>query len=170
MRSHIIIRSVGVFLLTLAAVISFSGCNSYGNQPEGTTAYTAQFPYSAQEYMSFLNKEIVPVTNQLTTHMILAQNVAQGTYPASEALASAQSGLRIIQEVRDNIDIMQPAYEYDEERLDTLRILDNIEATFSSYIEELGKAQPDGNLLNSYSEIMQSDYLTLTGMFNIYWQ
>ena len=163
-------QKIGLFAFTAAAVVSLCGCTNYGSQPNGTTVYTAQFPYSAQEYMSFLNKEIEPVTNQLTTHMLLAQNVADGTYPASEALASAQDSLRIIQESRDNVDTMQPAYEYDEERISVLRVLDNAEATMTSYIEELQKDQPNANQLRAYSDIMRSDYLTLTGLFNVYWE
>lgn len=162
------LKILAVFMFSLMLIVCMVGC---GNETGGSdNTYSAQLPYSAQEYTSFINKEITPVTNQLITQMMMVKNVANGEGQKNDALYSAKASLSVVQDCYNAVDIMQPATEYTDLRLEVLTNLQNIEATLETYIAELEKDTPDKSILDKVSADMETQYTALTALFGVYWQ
>ena len=87
-----------------------------------------------------------------------------------DALNSAKEGLRVIQECKSAIDVMQPPDVYSENRLEVLRTVGNAENTMEAYIAELEKSELDSNRMLALADVMKSDFIALTGQFQVIWK
>lgn len=164
-------KKIAQFIIcSTAALFLFTGCSSYGSIQEDETRYSAQFAYSANDYQMYINREIEPITNILSSNMLLARNVVNGEYPVEDALNSAKEGLRVIQECKSAIDVMQPPDVYSENRLEVLRTVGNAEKTMEAYIAELEKSELDSNRILALADVMKSDFIALTGQFQVIWK
>lgn len=160
------------FIMIAVALIStilLSSCGNSGSSDNKVT-YSAQLPYSAQEYSLYLNKEIEPITNQLVTQMMMARNVADGECNAEDAIASAKASLATVEECYASVDVMQPAKDYTELRLNALQTIDRVSATLKTYIAEMEKETPDMEAIRSLAKNMQTEYADLTALFNSNWK
>ena len=160
------------FIMIAVALIStilLSSCGNSGSSDNKAT-YSAQLPYSAQEYSLYLNKEIEPITNQLVTQMMMARNVADGECNTEDAIASAKASLATVEECYASVDVMQPAKDYTELRLNALQTIDRVSATLKTYIAEMEKETPDMEAIRSLAKNMQTEYADLTALFNSNWK
>lgn len=117
--------------------------------------------------MLFINKQINPVANQLTTQILMAQNVANGDYPLESAINSAKASLKIVRDSKQNVNTMIPPETYKENRMEVLRCMANAENTITKYIEEMEKGSTN---TKQYADIMKSDFITLTGQGTNYYE
>ena len=62
---------------------------------------------------------------------------------------------------------MQPAKGYEEYRLDVLQAVANVENTFETYINILQEDVPDRQNLLAIADVMESDFIAVTALFNI---
>ena len=157
-----------VFILIVVMSVCFIGCSDNANNTDNT--YSAQWAYSPQEYTSFVNKEITPVTNQLVTQIMMSRNMISMEGSKTDALYSAKESLSIVQESYNAIDSMQPAEEYSELRTNAMTHLQEVTNTLETYIKELEKDQPDTSVLQSISSDMETQYTSLTGLLGVYWK
>lgn len=161
-----LIITASIMCVTILGLLC--GCaQPYGQRTPNDTVYSAQFAYSDVEYTMYVDRELNPVANVISANLMLARNTANGEYPKKDALASAQSALEIIMASQKNIDVMQPAKGYEEYRTDVLQALVNIENTFETYIDILEEDTPDRQNLLTIADVMESDFIAITALFNI---
>lgn len=162
-------RFVTAFIIVCSfTLVLLCGCVQHPWQKNADdTIYSAQFPYSDVEYTMYVNRELDPVTNVLSANLMLARNVADDEYPQEDALMSATSALKTVQESKENINVMQPATGYEDYRLDVLQALVNAENTLETYIKILAESSPDRESLLAIAEVMESDFIAITALFNI---
>ena len=72
-----------------------------------------------------------------------------------------------MQASKENINVMQPAKGYEEYRLDVLQAVANVENTFETYINILQEDVPDRQNLLAIADVMESDFIAVTALFNI---
>lgn len=158
-----------LIIICLAMLLSLSACTNGDSSGEENT-YNIQYPYSAQGYTSFLNKEIEPVTNEIVTQMMIAKSIVEGEYSASDAILSAKSSLKIVQDSFSAVDEMTPAVGYEQNRIAVLTALQETESVLNSYVGELQKEQINQGAIQSLSAKMKAQYTVLTSQFNICWK
>lgn len=160
--------SAAILMTAIIAASLFCGCaQQYGQRNPDETVYSAQFAYSDVEYTMYVNRELDPVANALSANLMLARNTANQEYPREDALASAQAALDTVQASKENINVMQPAKGYEEYRLDVLQAVANVENTFETYINILQEDVPDRQNLLAIADVMESDFIAVTALFNI---
>ena len=160
MRIRHITAAAAVLLLAAAA-----GCGLTGGQ---VGRYATQMPLTASEYTIMVNKEIALVMNLLETHMSNGRNVIRGRYPASDEAGNAEHSIVMTQEAISSVDSLYPAKGYEDDRLDTLRRMENALNSLENYLETLEHG--DYEILDGLISIMQGDYVALKGMFSITWE
>lgn len=163
------------FLFIIFSVFLFNGCYGIFNDPLLNTEkkekdYIIEFAMNPSSYTSYIDKELEPVTNQLTSIILNAKNVSSGFYPASDALENSDYSLNIIRECIDGIDVMRPPVEYEENRENVLRLLKNVENSIITYQDILKTEPVDTSSLESIIEILKADFFALTSEFNVYWE
>lgn len=163
-------KLISLFLLILlSSTTIFAGCyESIRNNTDET--YIMSESLDASSYCLFINKEISACTNQLSSMMLICNNVAKGSYHASDALESAKESYDIIESAREKVDIMTPPPQYEDNRLDTLRLMDNASDDIDTMIDILSTTPLDTFALEDLSSVMQSDFIALTSEFNIYYK
>ena len=159
-------KSIKIISLIIISSIVLAGCAEPKQVKDGTV-YTTEFPQSAMEYTIFIDKEIVTVTNELTTQILLSKFALQGTYPIEDAIDSAKNSIDIIQDCIDTVDTMNPTNGYDETRVRVLKQFANCKADIEAYLELLEEGNLTESNINSVKALMQADYLALTGEFNV---
>lgn len=163
-------------IVSLSIAISlcfvFSGCGSYAeNNPTNTNeTYIMPEALDAAQYCSFINKEITACTNQLSTLMLLADQVAENEYKASDTKLSAEQSLGIIKDCYDKVDIMTPPAQYKDTRENVLRCMENATESVETLITLLSEYPLNTNTIKSHNSVLQGDFIALTAEFNVYYQ
>ena len=145
-------RIFSVFL-AVALVLCISGC-----------ANSSPSTLDDHGYMLTLNKQIAVVTNQLTTQMGNTKNVSPETL--KNIAASAESSARIIGEAIAEVKAMPAPAQYEVNRQNALRIMETSREHIMQFIERL-KADDGTADYADIAKLLQSDFTTLTGEFNV---
>lgn len=156
-------------LILLCATTIFAGCDESVRDNTDET-YIMIESLDASSYCLFVNKEITACTNQLSSMMLLCKNVAKDNYPASEALDSAIESFDIVESAREKVDIMTPPPQYEDNRINTLRLMENASDDIDTMINILSTTPLDTVALEDLSSVMQTDFIALTSEFNIYYK
>lgn len=157
-----------IILIAIALIFSLVGCGINSNT--GDNEYNMEYATDAQQYCIFMNRQINVILNQLSSNMIVAHDVAQGEYPASDALKTAEQSMGIIQAAREEVEKMMPPEKYKDTRDNTLRVMVNAENDIQTYIDELKRDELRTNAIDSLASIMQTDFAALTAEFNQYYE
>ena len=157
-------KIIGILAIIIALMLS--GCSESKAPEPPKDTYSAEFAQSPMEYMIFIDKEIAPITNALTTEILLSRHVEQGSITKEKALESANSSLNTINECINEVDIMQPPLEYAETRDNVLSAMDQARADMEEYIAVLKDEKSTS--LSSLRSSMQADFILITGEFNVY--
>jgi hypothetical protein len=160
-----------IFFITVLSVLFLSGCAPQGNAPSRDNPRTAgetydtQFPLSAMEYQLLLDKEIGLVLHEASMHIANARNVEAGVYPVSDEIANLDHTLNLTDEAIVSITNAYPAKTYEDDRLDTLRLLENVKETFLAYKKTLlGESDYE---IEDIRKLLKSDFVALSGRFNV---
>lgn len=157
---------LGLFTFILVALIALSSCGEIvSSRNEVPDTYSAQYAQSPTEYMIFIDKEITPITNCLTTEILLSRHVEEGSITKEKALESAKSTLNTITECIEQVDMMQPPASYTEVRQNVLSAMDQCKVDIEEYIDVL-----EGEKTTSFSSLrdsMQADFILITGEFEL---
>ena len=153
------------FLMLFMLTVTLFGCTEPQIVGSGQVAYTTEFAQSEMEYGVFLDKEIVPITNELTTQILLAKRVMAGSYPIQDAIDSAKASLEKIEECIAKVDTMNPPEQDESVRVAVLKSMQNCKDDIETYIKELESGKMDEAKIEELRKIMQADYIALTGNF-----
>ncbi len=157
----------GILFALAISLFLLGGCTKPQTIETGKTMYSTQFEQSTMEYTIFLDKEITPITNALTTQILLIKHVVNDNYPLSDALDSAKSALDVISDCIEQVDTMNPPDSYEDLRVSVLKSMNNCKNDVETYIDELESGEIDKDRLDSLRKIMQADYIALTGDFQV---
>jgi len=151
--------------LFIICLFLLAGCTV----PQDDGHYTAEFPYDPLQYMTFLNKEINVVQNQLNSSVSLTVMVTRGEYPAGQAAESIQESLDVIKAVYTAVDVMRPPVKYVDTRERLLRLLRSVEDDCDRLIQELQKPAPDNRRLIEIKNLLLGHSTAISSLANIYW-
>lgn len=158
-----------IAVLSIICLLILSACAPTNNNATQET-YIMDYALDAAAYCSYVNKEIDACTNQLTTLMLLTDQVKDGEYPAADCLKSAEYAVEIIKACYEQVDIMPPPAQYADTRVNVLRCMDNSKRDVESLINELSKSPVDTKNLESINSLMQGDYIALSAEFNVFYE
>lgn len=156
-------NKIALFLAVIILCLLFSGCASHKDSGDAYMDYALD----AHGYCLFANRELTAILNQLSTQMLMAQEVKDG-YDAISTKAGAKESLTAIQEAHERIYAMPAPDEYRTNRENTLRIIELVEQDMQSFIDVLDA--PNIERLDEISKSMQSNFIALTAEFNIYYK
>jgi len=150
--------------------VSFLAACTPINSNNTEETYIMDYALDAAGYCTYINKEIDACTNQLTSLMMLVDQVKDGEYPVNDCLQSAQYSLDIITSCYNQVDKMPPPSQYADTRLNVLRCMDNAKRDIESLIDELSLADVNSENLESINSLMQGDYVALSAEFNVFYE
>ena len=159
-----------VFLLPVALL---AGCS----QKTGTEAlltdngiviYNSDDSTDAMNYVTYVNKELDLVMNVLSTHMANGDSISKGDYIVEDEIDAVDESLVLVAEAIESVNTLNPPEGYENDRLAILRRMKNAENTLEAYKKalEAGKTSSIGD----YVKLMEGDYVTLSGYFDIFWE
>lgn len=151
----------------LFLIILLCGCTPSQNT-DGR--YSAEFPYDAQQYMMFLNKEIQAPVNHLSAAISALTKYKTGEFTDDGLLELLNSGHTIVSEASQAIYAMRPAKEYADTAKEILDVLETVKYLYSECIREMKKEEPDTGVLEDIKNRMYESYLRLTAEGNTYWR
>lgn len=160
-----------IFALSLS-ILAFAGCGSanHGLTIDGEKAletdgtYTTQTRLSALEYSIFMNKQVTVFTNNLSTHMALAQNSKNFNYDAN--LVTAQNSLDQMQDALDEVIVTYPSQGSDNDRETAITTMKTAISHMNEYIEKI-KNNED---ISNFASYFENDFLGLTSVASLYYQ
>jgi hypothetical protein len=161
-----ILATVASICLLCAALC---GCQSTGNaDPTGTT-YNMSHGLDAHQYCLFVNRHINVVANQLISQAMLASRYNTSSDTQS-FITSVENSLQVIIDSRHEVEIMAPPTQYAENRINTLRLMDDAKDDISALLEELKKTNIDEGKVNALASEMQTDFIALLAEFDVYYK
>lgn len=153
-KKYIVLMMIGMFL-------ALYGCSQNSNNNE--TTYATQNRVSSLEYGIYMNKQIQIYINQLTTRMGIARNISQG-YDAENEYKLALDSAETMQNVYDEVKVVYPSDNADNNREDTLLAMNTAIDHMNSYAE----AVKNNENLEDYIKDFENDFNQLTGLANFY--
>lgn len=156
-----------LILLSAMMLISIAACK-LPEKDDPSIVYDTDTAYSPQMYTSYINKQIEPVTNVLVSQMGLADKVCDSEYPVQDAITSAKTAIETIETSIKGVDNMFPPVKYTSLRDDVLQALVNAKDTVETYLNELEQPYVNSAKIKSCRDLMEGDFITLTGLFNVY--
>lgn len=163
------IKKISVVFLVVVLLFT-TGCTATKTLNASTEpTYIMPESMDAMSYQLFINKEINACTNQLSTLMLLCDSYSDGVYPADDLLEGAEYSLGIINEAYEQVDIMTPAPQYEDTRVNVLKMMNNAKYDVQQLIDFLSN---DSNVLsvNEITALMQADFIALTAEFNVFYE
>jgi hypothetical protein len=161
----------GLFLSTLcltacspAPTDNYKKVDNSGNVVE----YSTQDSIDPTNYTIYVNKELDLVMNILSTHISMGDNIIKGKYFAADELANVKSDLDMVAEAISSVEVLNPPTDYEDDRAAILRKMVNAQDTLNAYCEVL----ESGDLTNLQDcvDLMESEYISLSGSFNVQWE
>lgn len=167
-------RPIACLLIIGALCLSIlPGCHSekevhYTVVPDDTTVYFTEDSVDAYNYTMYVNKEITLVANILETHMAIGDSIQKGKYLAEDEIDSVRSDLDMVAEAIASVETLNPPRDYEDDRSAILSRMANAESSLSAYLEALEDS--DTSAVGSAVDLMEGDYIALTGAFNLMWE
>jgi hypothetical protein len=166
-------RKTILFGITVLATL-LAGCAPPENAPSAENprkigdVYDTEFPLSALDYTTLLNKEAGLVLHKLSSHMSASASVVRGEYPAKDEVKNAEHSIAMVEESIISVTNANPAKTYEDDRLEVLRLMKNAKASLEAYKEALEAG--DGEMIEKTNNLMKGDFVALSGMFNVMWE
>ena len=150
-----------IVLIMLVISLALGGCSQ--NSKNNETTYATQNKVSSLEYGIYMNKQIQIYINQLTTRMGIARNISHG-YDADNDYKLALDSVNTMQSVYDEVEVVYPSDNGDDNREDTLLAMNTAIEHMNSYAE----AVKNNENLEDYIKDFENDFNQLTGLANFY--
>lgn len=161
------ILAIAASICLLCAVLC--GCQAAGNaDPTGTT-YNMSHGLDAHQYCLFVNRHINVVANQLISQAMLASRYNANS-DTDSFITSVENSIQVIIDSRHEVEIMAPPAQYAENRLNTLRLMDDAKDDMSALLEELKETNVDESKVNALASEMQTDFIALLAEFDVYYK
>lgn len=167
------VKHILIFLTLSALTIGLlTSCGDSTDQKtditdEGVVIYDTDTATDSMNYTNYTNKEIDLVMNILSTHIANADNVNKGKYIASDELSALISDRDKVAEAIDSVEGLNPPNKYEDDRDTILERISNADGTLEAYQKALEDGETD---LQDYIDLMEGDYVALSGVFNLPWE
>lgn len=157
----------------LIAVMSMILCGCASTTTEAVYNDDAVLYYSDDavdplNYVTYTNKEINLVMNELSIHIANADSLSKEEYVISDEIAAVNESLNLVQEAIDRVEHINPPSDYEDDRETILRRMTNAEDSLTLYLSALQENETEN--LSTYIDLMHGDYVSLSGSFNIMWE
>lgn len=160
-------------LIILIPVLALSGCTQKPKAEalitdNGIVIYNTDDSTDAMNYVTYVNKEMDLVMNILSSHMANGNSISKGDYIIADEIDAVSESLVLVAEAIESVNTLNPPEVYENDRLAILRRMKNAENTLEAYKEvlEAGKTTSIGE----YVKLMEGDYVSLSGYFNVFWE
>ena len=161
-------RILAIAITVCIACTLFVGCNGSSNETATQPTYNMPHGLDAHQYCLFVNRHINVVANQLTTQAMLSSRFAGNDLESF--IASAENSLQVIIDSRYEVEIMAPPAQYAENRVNTLRLMDNARNDVECLLHELKETNVDLDAVNALASQMQTDFIALLAEFDVYYK
>lgn len=160
-------------LILLLPVLALFGCTQKPKAEalitdSGVVIYNTDDSTDAMNYVTYVNKELDLVMNILSSHMANGNSIAKGDYIVEDEIDAVTESLVLIDEAIESVDTLNPPEGYGNDRLAILRRMKNAENTLEAYKEALESGKTSS--IGDYVKLMEGDYVSLSGYFNVFWE
>lgn len=158
----------------MAVCILFTLCSCGGQErraeiaEDGIVLYNTDDAPDANNYTTYINKELTLVMNILRTHMTTAEDIVNDKALAADELKNLAGDIDLVEEAVESVETINPPLDYEDDREAILTKLANALDTLTSYQETLDDGGTDS--LQDFIDLMESDYAALSGSFNLFWE
>lgn len=164
-------------IIILALVIALAGLSACAPIEEKIDTpelkYDTQYPQTKEEYNLAVNKKITIFMNYLRTHVSSGTNIINGNYPIENEIKAAKDTLASMDEIYKQTEHIYPPSSESGRHSNILLQMKEAQNSMEVYIEYLEKTNgtlSDPTLksdIEATIKIMQSEYTSLSGVFNI---
>ena len=132
-----------------------------------TVEYNTNDSTDPQNYTTYVNKEINLVLNILETHVATGDHIIIGKAIINDEIKAVTADLDMVAEAIESVETLKPPTDYEDDRDTILQKLVNAQSSLSEYRSALSDNSDD---LQSAVDLMESDYISLSGSFNLPWE
>lgn len=136
--------------------------------PDDSVTFNTEDSLDPLNYTTYVNKEIDLVLNILSSHMSAGDNIVKGKYPAEDEIAALEADLDLVDEAITSVETFNPPLDYDDDRDAILAKMANAQSSLTEYYDTLKEGDTDGII--SCVDLLESDYIALSGAFNLPWE
>jgi len=162
-------KNFSIVICIVMIALCLTSCFAFEDKNENSDL-NMQYALDSHQYCLFMNKQINPITNQLSTNMIIADSYIDGSADVEICVADAKQSLSIIKSCREEIEIMTPPTQYEDSYERTIAAIKETETVFEEYIEELEKEKTNISKIEECIDRMQVHFVSLTSEFNAYYE
>ena len=163
-------KKIITLLTTFILSISLFACGQSGFEikPDNKddVKYATQNPLTVIEYNLLANREITVFTNQINTRLSLLRNLKDGTDvdTLESERQNAEHSKQLMEEALNSFATAKPPTTYEDERTNTIRIMEDCIAHLDEYIDSLG----NGGKLNDFNDVFENDFISITAEASLY--
>lgn len=168
-------KIIPILIVISILVCGFCSCKSSTiddpDVPE--LKYDTQYPQTEAEYNLAVNNNILTFLNCLETHISSGRNLVNGKYVVANEITAAKNSLATMEDIYAKMERVYPPSSMSSKHASVLLQMQEAINSLSVYIEYLEKS--DGTIsdptlksdIEATISIMQSEYTSLTGVFNL---
>lgn len=164
-------RKLCAAILCVSCAASMTACTSssnYAKVDDNSVEYSTQTSLDPLNYTTYVNKEITLIMNILTTHIAVGDKIAKGSYIVADELTNLEADLDMVAEAVASVEVLNPPTDYEDDRESILRKMVNAQSSLQAYYDALD-SDATANL-QDYLDLMEVDYVALSGAFNLTWE
>lgn len=169
-------RKVYKLFLFTGALALLLGCttacsssdDNYQKIDDDTVQYSTDDAIDPANYTTYVNKELDLVMNILSTHVSVGDNIIKGKYSADDEAESVKADLDMVNEAIASVESLHPPTDYEDDRDAILAKMVNAKGALQAYYDILTSDSLD--TLQDSVDLMESEYISLSGSFNLPWE
>jgi len=161
-----------IILTVAAAVLSgvfVTGCTDSGRAVDIKNAdpkdgYALNVPMGAGEYSQFIANEVSAAVNILSSRIVQAGYVEDGTYPYDSEMDNIDTAISGMEGIRDNVDVIPASKTLEDDRKSLLKNIGLAIEALNNYRQ--GVKEKDNSKIEASSDQMKSASSALTALSN----
>lgn len=161
-----------IILIVAAAALSsvlVTGCTDSGGAVDIKNAdpkdgYALSVPMGSAEYSQFIANEISAAVNILSSRIVQAGYIVDGTYPYDSELDNIDTAISGMEGIRDNVDVIPASKTLEDDRKSLLKNISLAIEALNNYRQ--GVNEKDDNKIEASTDQMKSASSALTALSN----
>ncbi len=161
--SHNMQKAVVSFLALLLAAVPAAGC-ARATVADPEDGYATDYAMGALEYSLLVTKELSVAENELSTRMIMAKSILDGSYETGKEISNTEESIKKVQEAQNVLLTTMPATTYESDRQNALDLLEDALLAMSGY--ETALKLGDSASVEAYAAEMRACFVAISGEAN----
>lgn len=161
-----------IVLAVAAAALSgalLTGCTDSGGAVDIKNAdpkdgYALNVPMGSAEYSQFIANEVSAAVNILSSRIVQAGYMEDGTYPTDSELDNIDTAISGIEGIRDNVDVIPASKTLEDDRKSLLKNINLAIEALNNYRQ--GVEEEDNSKIEASTDQMKSASSALTALSN----